>query len=45
MTSDDYLLNASEKANIFKVTHTVKKNLAERLGISLQNTISKISTW
>lgn len=42
MTSDDYLLLASEKANIFKVTYNIKKSLLEKLGISLQGTISKL---
>lgn len=42
VTSDDYLLTASNKANIFKVAYRIKKNLIERLGISIQKTITKL---
>ena len=42
ITSDDYLLAASDKANIFKVEYTIKKSLTEKFGISIQNAISKI---
>ena len=42
ITSDDYLLAANDKANIFKVKYTIKKSLTERFGISIQKTISRI---
>jgi len=45
ITSDDYLLNSYEKANIFKVEYTIKKSLTERLGLSIQKNISKILCW
>lgn len=40
-TSDDYLLKASDKKNIFKVKYIIKKNVIEKIGISLQSTFSK----
>lgn len=42
MTSDDYLLKASEKANIFKIVYTIKKSLVERLSFSIQKGMAKI---
>ncbi len=42
ITSDDYLLKASEKNNIFKVTYTIKKSIVDRLSLSLQKNIAKI---
>ncbi|MDR1057847.1 MAG: protease SohB [Coxiellaceae bacterium] len=45
MTSDDYLLNMSEKAHIFKVKYTIKKSLAERFALSIQSNISKMLLW
>jgi serine protease SohB len=45
MTSDDYLLKASEKANIFKVEYSIKKSLTERFGLSIQQNIAKILSW
>jgi len=43
MTSDDYLLNASEKADLFQVTYSIKKNLLERIGISVHKALAKLS--
>lgn len=42
MTSDDYLLSAADKANIFKVEYSIKKNLVEKLGISIQKTFARL---
>jgi len=44
ITSDDYLLAASNKNNIFKIECIIKKGLAEKFGISIQKAISKISS-
>jgi serine protease SohB len=43
ITSDDYLLAASNKNNIFKIEYIIKKGLAEKLGLSIQKAIAKIS--
>ncbi len=45
ITSDDYLLSARDRSNIFVVTYTIKKSLTERLAISVQSTIAKIFSW
>ena len=45
MTSDDYLLQACEKANIFKVEYSIRKNLTERFGISIQKSVANILSW
>lgn len=44
ITSDDYLLNAANKADLFEVTYTFKKNLIERLTTSAQSLVGKILT-
>jgi hypothetical protein len=36
ITSDDYLLLASNEASIYEVTYTVRKNLIERCSLLLQ---------
>jgi serine protease SohB len=43
MTSDDYLLAQKDKNNIFKIEYIIKKGLVEKLGISIQKAIAKIS--
>lgn len=43
MTSDDYLLAANNKNNIFKIECIIKKGLVEKLGLSIQKAIAKIS--
>lgn len=43
ITSDDYLLNASHKNNIFKVECIIKKGLAEKFGVSMQKALAKIT--
>lgn len=42
ITSDDYLLAASNKANIFKVEYIVKKSFTEKWAISLEKAITKL---
>ncbi|EKE01679.1 MAG: hypothetical protein ACD_21C00072G0002 [uncultured bacterium] len=42
ITSDDYLLAASNKNNIFKIEYLIKKGLAEKFGISIQKAIAKL---
>ena len=42
ITSDDYLLNASHKNKIFKVECIIKKGLAEKFGVTLQQALSKM---
>jgi serine protease SohB len=44
ITSDDYLLNASVKANLFKVTYVIKKNLAEKITGTTQSVLAKLFT-
>lgn len=36
MTSDDYILAASQEADIFEITHTIKKNLMEKFSTNAQ---------
>lgn len=43
ITSDDYLLAASNHANIFKVEYTIKKSLMERFGFAIQKALEKIN--
>ncbi len=43
MTSDDYLLAANNKNNIFKIEYITKKGLVEKLGLSIQKAIAKLS--
>ncbi|MBU0744042.1 MAG: protease SohB [Gammaproteobacteria bacterium] len=45
MTSDDYLLKASEKANLFKIEYSIKKSLSERFAVSIQKNISKALSY
>lgn len=44
ITSDDYLLAASNKNNIFKIEYLAKKSLIEKLGISIQKAIARIAS-
>ena len=41
-TSDDYLLKASENRRIFKVVHSIKKSLGEKLSLSLEQSLARI---
>lgn len=41
-TSDDYLLRASEKSDIFEVTYTIKKSLMEKFSLSMRSNFEKI---
>jgi len=40
-TSDDYLLEASEKADIYEVRYITKKGLSERIGFQFQKLMDK----
>jgi serine protease SohB len=42
ITTDDYLLTASNKNNIFKIEYQIKKGFLEKFGLSIQKTIAKI---
>lgn len=42
VTSDDYLLKASENADIYEITYTIKKSLMERFSLSIQKALAKI---
>lgn len=42
VTSDDYLLNASNKANLYKVTYVIKKTIAEKITGTTQTMIDKV---
>jgi serine protease SohB len=41
-TSDDYLLNASEHAEVYEVCYSTKKTLADKIGLVAQATLDKI---
>ncbi len=46
ITSDDYLLNASNDADIYEVTYTVPKTISERIATSVHTTLDKLSfSW
>ena len=47
ITSDDYLLNASNDSDIYEITYTVPKTISERIASSVQLTIEKLffSWW
>lgn len=44
MTSDDYLLNASNDADIYHITYSKKKTLAEKMAKGLQLMIEPLTT-
>lgn len=41
ITSDDYLLRAFERSDIFEIKYSIKKSLIEKFSLSIQNSISK----
>nr|VFJ73151.1 MAG: serine protease SohB [Candidatus Kentron sp. FM]VFJ75240.1 MAG: serine protease SohB [Candidatus Kentron sp. FM]VFK20074.1 MAG: serine protease SohB [Candidatus Kentron sp. FM] len=41
MTSDDYLLAASEKADLYEVSYTAKKSVTERIAAAVQAVVEK----
>ncbi|MGB6976530.1 MAG: protease SohB [Gammaproteobacteria bacterium] len=41
-TSDDYLLKASEQADIYEVCYTLKKSLGDKIGMTIQSAFDKI---
>lgn len=43
ITSDDYLFAQAKTADIYRVQYVQKKNLAEKLGISVQSTLEGIA--
>jgi len=47
ITSDDYLLNACDDADIYEISYTVPKTISERLSSSVHMTIDKLffSWW
>lgn len=47
ITSDDYLLEASNDADIYEVTYTVPKTISERIATTIQMTVDKLffSWW
>lgn len=42
ITSDDYLLDASNDADIYEITYTVPKTISERIATSVQMTVDKL---
>ena len=46
-TSDDYLLTASENADLYEVTYTTKKTLSEKLAANMKSVIDNalLSCW
>ena len=46
-TSDDFLLSANNDKQIYSVKYAVKKNLAEKFGISISSGVAKtlMSLW
>jgi len=46
MTSDDYLLAANEKADLYEVRYTAKKSVSERIAAVIQGSMEKLlSSW
>ncbi len=47
LTSDDYLLQASNNADIYEITYTIPKTISEKLSTSVQMSIDKLffSWW
>ncbi|MGK0475845.1 MAG: serine protease SohB, partial [Oleispira sp.] len=43
-TSDDYLVNACDDADVFEVSYEFKKSLQEKLGFAVQMGIEKAAT-
>lgn len=43
ITSDDYLLAASNNNNIFKIEYIIKKSIVEKFGLSIQKAVSRMS--
>jgi serine protease SohB len=43
ITSDNYLLNASQQADIYEVSYTTKKSLSEKIGIAAQVVFNSLS--
>lgn len=41
-TSDDYLLRASEKSDIFEIKYSIKKSLLEKFSLGMRNMFGKI---
>ncbi|MFQ5934957.1 MAG: protease SohB [Acidiferrobacterales bacterium] len=44
MTSDDYLLTASEAADLYEVSYTARKRVGERLVSAMQSTLENLFT-
>ncbi|MBT8419685.1 MAG: protease SohB [Gammaproteobacteria bacterium] len=42
MTSDDYLLSASEKADLYEVSYTAKKSVSERIAAAMQASLERL---
>nr|VFK01802.1 MAG: inner membrane peptidase. Serine peptidase. MEROPS family S49 [Candidatus Kentron sp. H]VFK02190.1 MAG: inner membrane peptidase. Serine peptidase. MEROPS family S49 [Candidatus Kentron sp. H]VFK05188.1 MAG: inner membrane peptidase. Serine peptidase. MEROPS family S49 [Candidatus Kentron sp. H] len=42
MTSDDYLLSASKKADLYEVLYTAKKSVGERIAAAVQASLEKL---
>ena len=40
-TSDDYLYEASQNADVFEVAYEVKKTMADRLGLAAEGVVSR----
>jgi serine protease SohB len=46
MTSDDYLLKAKDSSDIYQVTYTCKKTLADKISLTAQASFDKLlQTW
>lgn len=47
LTSDDYLVNLSDSADIFEVKYEIKKPFSEKLGLAAQTAVEKVflSWW
>ena len=44
-TSDDYLLAASKNADIYEVKHSIKKSIGEKVGLTAQTAIDKVTGY
>nr|VFK41247.1 MAG: inner membrane peptidase. Serine peptidase. MEROPS family S49 [Candidatus Kentron sp. SD]VFK46967.1 MAG: inner membrane peptidase. Serine peptidase. MEROPS family S49 [Candidatus Kentron sp. SD]VFK78233.1 MAG: inner membrane peptidase. Serine peptidase. MEROPS family S49 [Candidatus Kentron sp. SD] len=46
MTSDDYLLAASEESDLYEVRYTAKKSVGERIAAAMQHSVERLfSSW
>jgi serine protease SohB len=45
LTSDDYLLNASKRANLYKISYVIKQSLADKIAAKTSQAVTKIINY